>query len=395
VEEQGYRPGELPPGGRPAVPPGGRPVEEQGYRPGEEGQSQAQPGGPYGGPARARPPLWQFAARWEAGLVVVLIAALVFGSSESATFTTSTTLFYAGINTGYIALMALPMTLIVITAEIDLSVASALGMSGSLLGDLWHHGWPLWGALAAALAAGVAGGALNGALVSRGGLPSIAVTIGTLTLFRGIAEILLGSQTIPGIGDRAFPQWFTRIGVVPVPGTQLSYTTVIFAALAVACGVALHATPLGRSLYAIGLQPEAARFAGLRVARIKFWLYVFSGLVCSLAGILLVAQNSSVSYNAGYGLELNVVAVVLLGGVSIFGGRGTVIGVALAAAIIASLQMALTQMTVDPNVQEIVIGGLLLISVVIPSLGRLRPYLRRPRRAAWPAQSTRSNAPDT
>lgn len=333
--------------------------------------TQAAGGPPAGVGAASRPPLWQLAARWEAGLVVVLIAAMLFGNAESSTFTTKTTLFYAGINTGYIAIMALPMTLIVITAEIDLSVASTLGMSGALLGDLWHHGWPIWPALLAALAVGVVGGALNGVLVAKTGLPSIAVTIGTLTLFRGVAEILLGSQTIPGIGDRSFPQWLTKIGIVPVPGTELSYTTVIFIVLAIICGVVLHGTPLGRAMFATGLQPEAARFAGIRVARIKFWLYVFSGLICAFAGILLTAQNSSVSYNAGFGLELNVVAIALFGGVSIFGGKGSVPGVVLSAAIVATLQMALTQMTVDPNVQEIVIGGLLLISVVIPSAGKL------------------------
>jgi rhamnose transport system permease protein len=321
--------------------------------------------------AATRQPFWHLAARWEVGLVIVAIAALVFGSSESSTFDSQTTLFYAGINTGYIAIMALPMMLIVVTAEIDLSVASTLGMAGALLGDLWHHGWAIWPALIVALAVGVVGGALNGVLVAKAGLPSIAVTIGTMTLFRGAAEILLGSQTIPGAGDRPFPTWFTKIGVVPVPGTHLSYTTVIFVVLAVICGVVLHATPLGRELFAIGLQPEAARFAGIRVARIKFWLYVTSGLVCAFAGILLTAQNSSVSYNAGYGLELNVVAIALFGGVSIFGGKGTVPGVVLSAAIVATLQMALTQMNVDPNVQEIVIGGLLLISVVVPSLGKL------------------------
>jgi rhamnose transport system permease protein len=323
-----------------------------------------------------RQPLWHQAARWEVGLVVVLIGSLIFGSSESSTFDSQTTLFYGGINAGFISIMALPMMLIVVTAEIDLSVASTLGMAGALLGDLWHHGWGIWPALIAALAVGVVGGALNGVLIAKAGLPSIAVTIGTLTLYRGISEILLGSQTIPGVGDRSFPTWFTKIGVVPVPGTHLSYTTVIFIVLAIICGVVLHATPLGRSLYAIGLQPEAARFAGIRVARIKFWLFVASGLICAFAGILLTAQNSSVSYDAGYGLELNVVAIALFGGVSIFGGKGTVPGVVLAAAIVATLQMAMTQMNIDPNVQEIVIGALLLISVIVPSIGRL---------ARWPA----------
>jgi rhamnose transport system permease protein len=333
-------------------------------------QERAQP------PASQRPPLWRSAARWETGLVVVLIAAVAFGNAQSATFASSTTLFYAGINVGYIAIMALPMTLIVMTGEIDLSVASMLGLSGALLGNLWHHGWPAGPAILVALAAGVAGGALNGFLVAKAGLPSIAVTIGTLTLFRGIAEILLGSLTIPASSDRPFPQWLTNIGVVPVPGTHLSYTTVIFLGLALACGVVLHATPLGRAMIATGLQPEAAQFAGIRVRRIKFWLFVFSGATCAFTGILLTAQNSSVSYNAGFGLELNVVAIVLFGGVSIFGGRGTVPGVVLSVAIVGALQMALTQMNVDPNVQNIVIGVLLLISVVVPNSGKAARWLR-------------------
>jgi rhamnose transport system permease protein len=315
-----------------------------------------------------RLPAWRSLARWETGLVLVLVAVILFGSSESTTFLTRTTLFYGGINTGYIAIMALPMTLIVMTGEIDLSVASMLGLSGAVFGDLWHHGWSLWPAIVVALAVGAAGGVLNGFLVAKAGLPSIVVTIGTLTLFRGVAEILLGSQTIPTGSDHQFPQAFTKIGVVPVPGTQLSYTAVIFIGLAIVCGIVLHATPLGRSMIATGLQPEAAQFAGIRVARIKFWLFVFSGVLCAFAGILLTAQNSSVSYNAGFGLELNVVAIVLFGGVSIFGGRGTVPGVVLSVVIIAALQMALTQMTVDPNVQNIVIGILLMISVVVPNL---------------------------
>jgi len=151
--------------------------------------------------------------------------------------------------------------------------------------------------------------------------------------------------------------------------------------MAVVTGVVLHATPLGRSLVAIGLQHEAAQFAGIRVNRIKIWLYVVSGVVCAFAGILLTLKNSSVSYDAGTGLELTVVAIVLFGGVSIFGGRGTIFGVVLSVAIVGSLQQALTQMNVQPEVQNIVIGVLLLISVVIPNSGeairRIRDGARR------------------
>ena len=335
-------------------------------------------------PAEAPRARWRSAARWESGLVVVLIAVLIFGSVKSPTFTDPSTVFFLGINTGYIAIMALPMTFVVMTGEIDLSVASMLGLSGATVGYLWHHGWGIWPAFLVALLVGVVGGGLNGVLVARVGLPSIAVTIGTLTLFRGLAEVLLGSDTIPTLGDRQFPSWLTNIGANSIPGTQFSWSMLIFVVLAVIFGVVLHFTTLGRSMVAIGLQPEAAEFAGIRVNRIKLWLYVLSGVLSAFAGILLTMQNASVSYSAGTGLELNVVAIVLFGGVSIFGGRGTIIGVVLSVAIVGSLQMALTQINVSADKQNIVTGVLLLISVIVPNspdaVRRIRDRLRRPAR---------------
>lgn len=314
--------------------------------------------------------------RWESALVVVLAATLIFGSSASPHFLQATNFFYIGLNMGEIAIMALPLMLIIVTAEIDLSVASMLGLSGTVLGSLFSAGWSVWAAMGAALLVGAAGGALNGLLVAKLGLPSIAVTIGTLTLFRGIAEIVLAPRTVTG-----FPMSLTTIGVAPLPGTEIAYSTVIFLGLAVICGVALHATPLGRAIVATGLQPEAARFSGIRVNRIKFWLFVASGVLCAFAGILFTLKNASVSYDAGTGLELNVVAIVLFGGVSIFGGRGTVLGVVLSVAIVGCLQQALTQLNVAPEIQNIVVGALLLISVVVPNgreaLRRIRARSRR------------------
>jgi rhamnose transport system permease protein len=327
-------------------------------------------------PGGGRRSLWRGALRWETGLVLVFVAVLIFGAVRSPSFTDPSTVFYLGINTGYIAIMALPMTFIVMTGEIDLSVASMLGLSGATVGYLWHHGWGIWAAFAVALLVGLAGGALNGLLVAKTGLPSIAVTIGTLTLFRGLAEVLLGSLTVPGVGDRQFPDALTNIGAESLPGVQLSWSLLFFIVLAVVFGVVLHFTPLGRSMIAIGLQPEAAQFAGIRVNRIKFGLYVLSGLLSAFAGILLTMQNASVSYSAGTGLELNVVAIVLFGGVSIFGGRGTIAGVVLSVAIVGSLQMALTQLNVSPDKQNIVTGALLLISVIVPNAGELLRRLR-------------------
>jgi rhamnose transport system permease protein len=327
-------------------------------------------------PDGGRPPLWRSAARWELGLVVVFVGVLIFGSAKSPSFTDPSTVFYLGINTGYIAIMALPVTFVVMTGEIDLSIASMLGLSGATVGYLWHHGWGIWPTFIVALLVGVVGGALNGLLVAKFGLPSIAVTIGTLTLFRGLAEVLLGSQTIPGIGDRQFPSSLTDIGANSIPGTQLSYSMLFFLILAVIFGVVLHLTPLGRAMVAIGLQPEAAQFAGIRVNRIKFWLFVLSGLLSAFAGILVVMQQASVTYDVGTGQELTVVAIVLFGGVSIFGGRGTIVGVVLSVAIVGSLQMALTQINVSPDKQNIVTGVLLLISVIVPNGGEAARRIR-------------------
>lgn len=338
-------------------------------------------------------------ARWEAGLVLVFIGVLIYATSESPSFSDPSTIFYLGVNTGYIAIMALPMTFVIMTGEIDLSVASMLGLSASTVGFLWHHGWGIWPCFIVAICVGVVGGALNGVLVARFGLPSIAVTIGTLTLFRGLAEVLLGSLTIPAVGDPQFPSWLTNIGANSVPGTQLSWSLLFFIILAVIFGVVLHLTPIGRSMIAIGLQPEAAKFAGIRVNRIKFWLFVLSGALSAFAGILLTMQYASVSYTAGTGLELNVVAIVLFGGVSIFGGRGTMIGVVLSVAIVGSLQMALTQLTVSADKQNIVTGVLLLISVIVPNgaeaLRRVRARLHRLRapRISQPIAPTTEGRP--
>ncbi len=320
--------------------------------------------------------LWQFLRRWEFALVVVFVATIIYGTVVSSQFLTSDTIFYFGINIGQVAIMALPLTLIVVTGEIDLSVSAMLGMSCSLLGYLFSHGVEIWLAMFICLALGAVGGSLNGFLVTRLGLPSIAVTIGTLTLYQGVGEIILGSNSITG-----FPSYLTKIGVVPIPGTKISYTIGIFIVLAIIYGVILQATPVGRSIYAIGLQEEAAFFAGIRVKRIKFLLYLTSGVVCAFVGILYTLQNASARYDAGSGLELNVVAVVLFGGVSIFGGKGTVVGVALSVLIVGSFDEALTLINVSAEVQNIVFGVLLLISVLVPNsadgFNRIRQRLRR------------------
>jgi rhamnose transport system permease protein len=316
--------------------------------------------------------------RWEVLLLVLLGGTIAYGAHVSPYFLHSSNLFYICLNVGEVAIMALPLTLIVVTGEIDLSVASMLGLSGVAMAELFKHGWPIWPAMIAAVVLGMVLGAFNGFLVTRIGLPSLAVTIGTLTLYRGIAQGILPTDTIGG-----FPTGLASIGVVPIPGTHIPYSIAFFLALAVVFAIVLHATPLGRAIFAIGAGQEAAFFAGIRVKRIKFWLFVLSGMICGLAGVLWTLRFASARYDSGIGIELFVVTVVLLGGVSIFGGRGTILGVVLAIGVFAGLQNALFLTNFEQRAMGVVTGSLLLLSVLIPNAAdfvrRGRELLRRRR----------------
>jgi len=213
--------------------------------------------------------------------------------------------------------------------------------------------------------------------VTRVGLPSLAVTIGTLTLYRGIAQGILPTDTIGG-----FPTNLASIGVIPIPHTHIPYSIAFFLALAVVFGIVLHATPLGRALFAIGSAQEAAFFAGIRVKRIKFWLYVLSGTMSGFAGVLWTLRFASARYDSGVGMELFVVTIVLLGGISIFGGRGTIAGVVIAVAVLGCLQTALTADRIPSQDQNIVVGALLVASVIVPNSGELYRRARARLRSA-------------
>jgi len=302
---------------------------------------------------------------WEVLLLVLLVLTIFLGNSLSPYFLTPFNLSLMVEGFIEIAIMSLSMTLIIIAGEIDLSVASVLGLSSVMLGVTWNAGLPLWLDMIIALAIGMLAGLFNGLLVTRLGLPSLVVTLGTLALFRGLAYVILGSQAVSN-----FPSGFTTFGIGDVPGTLIPWTFVLFVLLALVFFVVLHLSWIGRQIFATGNNKEAARFAGIRVNRLKLLLFVLSGLLAAVAGIVFTARISSARADNAVGFELYVVTAVLLGGVNIFGGRGSLVGVILALFVIGGLRNALGLNNISGDIQNIVIGTLLVLSVLGPNIAQ-------------------------
>jgi rhamnose transport system permease protein len=319
-------------------------------------------------------PLWQrVLLTREMAIVALLAIVAVVAASTVRGFGQPITLTYLLLDVMPILLIALPMTLIIITGEIDLSVASVVGLASVLTGVLTQAGVPFELAAVLAIIAGAAGGAINGFLVTVVGLPSLAVTIGTLALFRGLAVGLLGTTAVTD-----FPEFWTDLAKARVGGTNIPVVLFLFIVLLVVFAVLLHFTPFGRGIYAIGLSSEAARFSGVRVERTKFILFVLSGAISALAGIYYTLRYGSARGDNATGLELQVIAAVLLGGVSIFGGRGAIHGVIAGVLLIGVLASALRLANVTSDVINIITGVLLVLSVVATSF---LAWLRKRRRA--------------
>jgi len=321
--------------------------------------------------------------RWETLLFAVVVVLIAIGASVSPVFLTARNFSNLIVALIEVAIMALPMTLIIIAGEIDLSVASILGLTSALLGWLWNAGWALELIFPTVLVAGALAGALNGFLVTRLGLPSLAVTIGTLAMYRGLAFVILGDEAVAD-----FPSSYTRYGTTPIPGTSIPYPIALFAVLAVVFGVVLHATPFGRSVFAIGANQEAAFFSGIRVRRTKFILFALSGAMAGLGGIVFTLRFASARADNGAGLELAVVAAVLLGGVSIFGGKGTLGGVVAAVFLLGGVRSALILNDVSNDILNVVTGLLLIASVIAPNASAAIGRAVGRRRAATPATPT-------
>lgn len=259
-------------------------------------------------------------------------------------------------------IVALTMTMIIVSGEIDLSVASIMGLAAVLLGCLFKAGIPMPAAILIALLSGLAAGLFNGFWVAQAGLPSLAVTLAGLIGYRGLARVFIQDHSIGG-----FPVWFNTIGQQRTVG-PLTISIVIFFILFVIVAVTLHGSGLGRLVYAIGNNTQAARYAGVRVKLIKLCLFGASGLVAALAGILYGARLGSVRGDIATGFELDIITMVLLGGVSIFGGSGNIIGVGLSILVILNLRNGMGLANITGDTQTSVVGALLILSVLVPNL---------------------------
>ncbi|CAG7616640.1 ABC transporter permease [Leucobacter soli] len=309
-------------------------------------------------------PLWQrwFATR-EMAIIGLLLLVLVVAAAIVPNFGSKITMTYLLLDMFPILIIALPMTAIIVTGEIDLSVASVVGLSSVLTGVLTQAGVPFTVAILLAIVGGVICGAINGFLVTAVGLPSLAVTIGTLALYRGLAVGLLGTTAVTD-----FPEFWTSLAKAKIGSTGVPVVVILFVVLAAIFAIMLHFTRFGRGVFAIGFSSGAARFTGVDVARTKLILFVLSGAVAALAGVYYTLRYGSARGDNATGMEMQVIAAVLLGGVSIFGGRGALHGVVAGVLLIGALASALRLANVTSDVINIITGVLLIAAVVSSSV---------------------------
>ncbi len=299
---------------------------------------------------------------WEGLLLAILVLTIVANVVMAPQFLTvqnQVNLFQLSIEK---IIVALVMTFIIINAEIDLSVASVMGLAACAFGVLIQNGMPAGLAIIVCLAIGAAAGGFNAFWIAYVGIPSLVVTLAMLIGFRGFARVLLEDKGIGG-----FPEWFSALGQKAILG-PFPLSLLIFFVMLVVSAIIIHRTGFGRIVFVIGNSAEVARFSGVNVGRIKAILFVASGLVSALAGLLYAARLASVRGDAAQGFELDIITMVLLGGVSVFGGRGSMLGVLLSILIVLNLRNGMALANITGHIQTGVIGILLIVSVLGPNL---------------------------
>ncbi len=313
-------------------------------------------------PDRLQSPLERKLKSWESLLMLVAIGIFIANSFASPYFLNAWNLSDATFNFTEKAMIAFAMALLIISGEIDLSVASIIALASTAMGAAVQMGVGTEGLVLIGLATGLVCGAFNGILVTGLGLPSIVVTIGTMSLFRGISFIILGDQAY-----RGYPSDFAFFGQGYV-WWVISFEFVLFAIIAVIYGVVLHMTNFGRAVYAIGNNPTGALFSGIRVGRVKFILFLLTGLMSGVAAVCLTSRLGSTRPSIATGWELEIVTMVVLGGVNILGGSGSIPGVVIAAFVMGLVTFGLGLLNVPGIVMSIVIGALLIGVIALPRL---------------------------
>jgi rhamnose transport system permease protein len=299
--------------------------------------------------------------RHETMLAVILLIALVVLGGLNSRFLTLDNLLNQGRLTTEVGLIALPMTFIIITGGIDLSVGSIVGLCAILLGYFWKvFGFPLPLAICFSLLVGAAAGFLNGIVITRVKVPPLIMTIATLALYRGLAEGISQARSV-----RGYPEWFYFIGQENLFGVPAQLWLLLIAIVVAA--IVLDRTTFGRTLYAIGNNETAARFSGLPVDRVKLIIYTLSGFMAGLSACVLVSRVTTTRSDMGMGYELDVIAAVVLGGTSIFGGVGTIWGTVVGLAMIQLLKNGLALTGVKGDATIVVIGTVLILSTLVAS----------------------------
>jgi len=300
--------------------------------------------------------------RWEVLLAVVALAIFVVNSLASPWFLDPWNLSDATFNFTEKALIGFAMALLIIAGEIDLSVASILALASTAMGVAMTMGAGTPVLVLTGLGVGLACGAVNGALVIGLGLPSIVATIGTMSLYRGISFIVLGDRAFTG-----YPEGFAWFGQGYV-WWVISVELCLFALAAILFAVLLHRTSFGRAVFAVGLNPVAALFSGIRVGRVRFILFLMTGLMSGLAAVCLTSRLGSTRPSIATGWELEVVTMVVLGGISIAGGAGSIPGVVLAALVMGLVTFGFGLLNVPGIVMSIFIGLMLIGVIALPRL---------------------------
>jgi rhamnose transport system permease protein len=300
--------------------------------------------------------------RHETFLAILLVVVLIILSFQSDKFFTVSNLLNQGRLMTETGLIAIAMTFIIATGGIDLSVGSILGLTAILTGVFWQNvGLPLPLAAAAAIAVGTLAGFVNGVIVTRFRVPPLIATLATLALYRGLAEGISQARSV-----RGYPEWFYVLGQGEVLGVPTQLWILLVAA--VGASVILAYTRWGRTTYAIGSNEVAARFSGLSVEGTKLALYTASGFAAALAAVIFVSRVSTTRSDMGTGIELDAITAVVLGGTSIFGGRGTIVGTIIGLCLIQALKNGLSLAGVKGDGTIMLIGAVLILAILASNL---------------------------